>query len=172
MLLLGTIIALGLLTCVRKRQQQKTLAGLYPDDTRDNIIDYKETAGEEDHSTYNLGVLKKPVYALTDEEILANGGLHNNGYTDTMMTHRPPLREFIDEKLTEQQISSYANDTQLHYRYEGEGSIASDLSSIESTHYQDDHDFRFLYSWGPKFSRLADLYAGGVDYDEDIDHLH
>ena len=172
LLLLGTIIALGLLTCVRKRQQQKTLAGLYPDDTRDNIIDYKETAGEEDHSTYNLGVLKKPVYALTDEEILANGGLHNNGYTDTMMTHRPPLREFIDEKLTEQQISSYANDTQLHYRYEGEGSIASDLSSIESTHYQDDHDFRFLYSWGPKFSRLADLYAGGVDYDEDIDHLH
>jgi hypothetical protein len=42
----------------------------------------RETAGEEDHSTYNLGVLKKPVYALTDEEILANGGrggLHNIG---------------------------------------------------------------------------------------------
>lgn len=41
LLLLGTIIALGLLTCIRRRQQQKTLAGLYPDDTRDNIIDYK-----------------------------------------------------------------------------------------------------------------------------------
>ena len=46
----------------------------------------RETAGEEDHSTYNLGVLKKPVYALTDEEIIANGvggggrgGLHNIG---------------------------------------------------------------------------------------------
>lgn len=42
----------------------------------------RETAGEEDHSTYNLGVLKKPVYALTDEEIMANGGrggLHNIG---------------------------------------------------------------------------------------------
>ena len=41
LLLLGTIIALGLLTCIRRRQQQKTLAGFYPDDTRDNIIDYK-----------------------------------------------------------------------------------------------------------------------------------
>lgn len=41
LLLLGTIIALGLLTCIRRRQQQKALAGLYPDDTRDNIIDYK-----------------------------------------------------------------------------------------------------------------------------------
>ncbi|CAF4907978.1 unnamed protein product, partial [Rotaria magnacalcarata] len=41
LLLLSTIIALGLLTCIRKRQQLKALAGLYPDDTRDNIIDYK-----------------------------------------------------------------------------------------------------------------------------------
>ena len=43
---------------------------------------FRETAGEEDHSTYNLGVLKKPVYALSDEEILANNarsGLHNMG---------------------------------------------------------------------------------------------
>lgn len=50
------------------------------------FVDFsRETAGEEDHSTYNLGVLKKPVYALTDEEIIANGGrgggggLHNIG---------------------------------------------------------------------------------------------
>ncbi|CAF3632426.1 unnamed protein product [Rotaria socialis] len=169
LLLLSTIIALGLLTCIRKRQQLKALAGLYPDDTRDNIIDYKETAGEEDHSTYNLGVLKKPVYALTDEEIIANGGrsgLPNMGYTDTITNRRPALGDYIDEKLNEQQVTPYANDTQLHYRYEGEGSIASDLSSIESIHYQDENDFRFLYSWGPKFSRLADLYAGGVDYDD------
>lgn len=46
------------------------------------IFCFRETAGEEDHSTYNLGVLKKPVYALSDEEILANNarsGLHNMG---------------------------------------------------------------------------------------------
>lgn len=92
------------------------------------------------------------------------------GYTDTIINRRPALGDYIDEKLTEQQISSYANDTQLHYRYEGEGSIASDLSSIESIHYQEEHDFRFLYSWGPKFARLADFYAGGVDYDEDLDN--
>ena len=41
LLLLATITALSLLTCVRRRLQQKALAGLYPDDTRDNIIDYK-----------------------------------------------------------------------------------------------------------------------------------
>lgn len=46
------------------------------------IFFQRETAGEEDHSTYNLGVLKKPVYALSDDEILASGGrngMHNLG---------------------------------------------------------------------------------------------
>jgi hypothetical protein len=91
------------------------------------------------------------------------------GYTDPIVNRRPALGDYIDEKLTEQQTIPYANDTQLHYRYEGEGSIASDLSSIESNQFQDEHDYRFLYSWGPKFSRLADLYAGGIDQDDDID---
>jgi cadherin 4 type 1 (R-cadherin) len=94
------------------------------------------------------------------------------GYTDTITNRRPALGDYIDEKLTEQQIAAYANDTQLHYRYEGEGSIASDLSSLESSHSQDEHDYRFLYSWGPKFSRLADLYAGGMDDDDDDDIDH
>lgn len=94
------------------------------------------------------------------------------GYTDPIISRRPALGDYIDEKLTEQQIISYANDTQLHYRYEGEGSIASDLSSIESNHFPDEHDYRFLYSWGPKFSRLADLYAGGLDDPDDDDIMN
>ena len=90
-------------------------------------------------------------------------------YAETINNRRPALGEYIDEKLTEQQIVSYANDTQLHYRYEGEGSIASDLSSLESTQYQEEHDFRFLYSWARKFSLLADLYAVGLE--DDITNL-
>lgn len=89
------------------------------------------------------------------------------GYTDVIISRRPALGDYIDEKLTEQQSLPHANDTQLHYRYEGEGSIASDLSSIDSNQFPDENDYRFLYSWGPKFSRLADLYAGGLDNDDD-----
>lgn len=83
------------------------------------------------------------------------------------MYHRPPLSTFIDEKLTEQTIS-YPYDTQLHYRYEGEGSMASNLSSIESPSLSDKHDYKFIYSLGPKFSGLANLYADPVD-DDDVD---
>ena len=141
---------------------------------------FRETAGEEDHSAYNLRILKKPIYALTDGSIMPNNDLSsmNNlnkyiiekyfhiclGYNDPRNYHRPPLDDYIEEKLGEQVIS-HANDTQLHYQYEGVGSIAGDLSSIESSSLQDENDYRFLYTLGPKFSRLADLYA---DHNDDI----
>ncbi len=59
-----------------------------------------------------------------------------------------------------EQVIPYANGTQLHYQYEGDGSIASDLSSIESSSLSNENDYRSLHSLGPKFSRLADLYSG------------
>ncbi len=37
-----------------------------------NLFSSRENAGEEDHSTYNLRILKKPVYALADEYIIPN----------------------------------------------------------------------------------------------------
>jgi hypothetical protein len=41
LLLLATIFAISSLIMIRKREQMKTSAGLYTDDTRDNIIHYK-----------------------------------------------------------------------------------------------------------------------------------
>jgi hypothetical protein len=41
LLFLVTILIITLLICIRRRQQLKALVGLYTDDTRENIIDYK-----------------------------------------------------------------------------------------------------------------------------------
>lgn len=79
-------------------------------------------------------------------------------YIDPRIYNRPPLDDYIEEKLGEQIILP-ANDTQLHYQYEGVGSLASDLSSIESSSSPDEHDYRYLHTLGPKFSRVADIYA-------------
>ena len=52
----------------------------------------------------------------------------------------------------------------LHgYEYEGSGSDAGSLSSLNTSSSGGDQDFDFLNNWGPKFSRLADMYAGGDD---------
>lgn len=80
------------------------------------------------------------------------------------MYHRPSLGHFIEDRLQEQYLS-YPYDTQLHYHYEGAGSIASNLSSIESPSLSDNNDYRFIYSLGPKFSGLANLYADHNDDD-------
>jgi hypothetical protein len=84
------------------------------------------------------------------------------GYNHSRIYHRPPLGDYIEEKLNEQ-IITYANDTQLHYEYEGEGSIISNLSSIEPPPLSDENDYTFLHSLGPKFSRLANIYADHID---------
>jgi len=41
LLLLATLFTMALLTIIRQKEQSKSLAGLYTDDTGDNIIDYK-----------------------------------------------------------------------------------------------------------------------------------
>ncbi|CAF0991670.1 unnamed protein product [Rotaria sp. Silwood1] len=159
LLLLATIFSIVLLILTRKRKQLKTLTGLYMHDTRDDIISYKDTAGEEDHSRYNLRVLKRPIYDLQDSNIISHNSI--SSYHASRVYLRPSLSDYIEKKLDEQVIS-YANDTKLHYQYEGEGSIASDLSSMESLSLQDENDYRFLYSLGLKFSPLEDRYSDHV----------
>ncbi|CAF0872431.1 unnamed protein product [Adineta steineri] len=165
LLLLTTIIIMTLLALIRKKQQLTTLSGLYIDDTRDTIVDYKETAGEEDYSAYNLRILKKPIYALTDGSIILNNDQLNN--SDLITYGRPSLGDYIEEKLN-QRVLSHANDTQLRYQYEGVGSIPSDLSSIDSLSLQNDIDQNYLYSLGPKFARLADIYSGNSNIDDEL----
>ncbi|CAF3904277.1 unnamed protein product, partial [Rotaria magnacalcarata] len=63
--------------------------------------------------------------------------------------YQPSLGIYIQQKINDQTIS-YANDTQLRYQYEGDGSIVSNLSSIESTSVPDDNNYSFLNSFKPK----------------------
>lgn len=45
------------------------------------------------------------------------------------------------------------------YGYEGRGSLAGSLSSLESVTTESDLDYDYLQSWGPRFRKLADLYG-------------
>lgn len=54
-------------------------------------------------------------------------------------------------------------DSMLVFAREGEGSEAGSLSSLQSSISDGDLDFQDLQKWGPKFRRLADMYAVGED---------
>lgn len=58
-------------------------------------------------------------------------------------------------------------DSLQTYAYEGEGSVAESLSSLQSAASQADHDYDYLSDWGPRFYKLAQMY-GAVEDDNSL----
>ena len=76
------------------------------------------------------------------------------------------LRQYLSERVTEVEHDSShpPHDSVREYAYEGGGSDAGSLSSLDSqsTEQAKDQDFDFLNKWGPRFSKLANMYGESV----------
>ncbi len=69
--------------------------------------------------------------------------------------------DFIKTRIAEADSDPTAPpyDSIQIYGYEGRGSLAGSLSSLESVTTESDLDYDYLQSWGPRFKKLADLYG-------------
>uniref|UniRef100_A0A8C9PCL2 Cadherin 15 n=1 Tax=Spermophilus dauricus TaxID=99837 RepID=A0A8C9PCL2_SPEDA len=165
---------LVLLAALRSRFQQpprdKGLLRGLQDDLRDNILNYDEQGGgEEDQDAYDINQLRHPTELPGLSLPLGRPPLRRDapfGHVPrqphrVLPTSPADMASFISDGLeaadTDPSVPPY--DTALIYDYEGDGSVAGTLSSILSSHGDEDQDYDYLRDWGPRFARLADMYG-------------
>ncbi|XP_070617836.1 B-cadherin-like [Erythrolamprus reginae] len=163
------ILLLLLLLFVRRRRQVKEPLLPPEDDTRDNVYYYDEEGGGEEDQDYDLSQLHRGLDARPE--------ITRNDVAPTLMPApqyprpRPAnpddIGNFIDEnmKAADTDPTAPPYDSLLVFDYEGNGSEATSLSSLNSSQGDQDQDYDYLNDWGNRFKKLADMYGGGEEED-------
>ncbi|CAL8298482.1 unnamed protein product [Merluccius merluccius] len=163
------LLAIVVLFVALRRQKKEPLIVFEEEDIRENIITYDdEGGGEEDTEAFDIATLQNPDGA--------NGFLPRKDIKPELQYPMRPglgsaggnsvdVDDFIKSRIAEADSDPTAPpyDSIQIYGYEGRGSVAGSLSSLESVTTESDLDYDYLQSWGPRFKRLADLY-GTKDY--------
>uniref|UniRef100_A0A8C8YA12 Cadherin-1 n=1 Tax=Panthera leo TaxID=9689 RepID=A0A8C8YA12_PANLE len=160
------ILILLLLLFVRRRGVVKEPLLPPEDDTRDNVYYYDEEGGGEEDQDFDLSQLHRGLDARPE--------VTRNDVAPTLLSmpqYRPrpanpdEIGNFIDENLkaADSDPTAPPYDSLLVFDYEGSGSEAASLSSLNSSESDRDQDYDYLNEWGNRFKKLADMYGGGED---------
>lgn len=107
--------------------------------------------------------LKKMLQMFPDDDIretiinYADGAGEENTENFNIGVMKKPVSTM--SKPMKSTIQELSNDQNMIYSYEGEGSDAGSLSSVESYMIENDQDFDYLQDWGPKFQKLSRMYS-------------
>ncbi|KAL1006760.1 hypothetical protein UPYG_G00076580 [Umbra pygmaea] len=177
-LLVIVVLYMGL-----RRQKKKETLMTSKEDIRDNVIHYDdEGGGEEDTHAYDMGTLRNP--KVIKENLLNENLLKDNRdifrrdvkpepktskYLPPVSQDSADICEFINQRLKENDVDNLAPpyDSLATYAYEGEGSVAESLSSIDSLIIDADEDYACLQEWGPQFKTLAGIFGQQPDNQSD-----
>uniref|UniRef100_A0A3B3B9U5 Cadherin-7-like n=1 Tax=Oryzias melastigma TaxID=30732 RepID=A0A3B3B9U5_ORYME len=147
---LTCVVTLLVTTVIRCRKQQTRILD-HEQDIQENIVYYDdEGGGEEDTEAFDMSALR-----------------HLN---QTKLTRLPNSRtekhrmiqEFIRDRLqvADQDLTAPPFDSLQTYNFEGLGSAAVSLSSLNSQDSRESEgSYSFLKEWGPRFRKLAELYS-------------
>ncbi|XP_062473668.1 cadherin-12 isoform X2 [Pezoporus occidentalis] len=165
------LLVIVVLYVALRRQKKKDTLMTSKEDIRDNVIHYDdEGGGEEDTQAFDIGALRNP-------KVIEDNKVRRDIKPDTLRfsRHRPlvedntDIRDFINQRLQENDVDPTAPpyDSLATYAYEGNGSVAESLSSIDSLTTEADQDYDYLSDWGPRFKILADMFGEEESYNPD-----
>ncbi|XP_045897341.1 cadherin-10-like [Micropterus dolomieu] len=168
------LLMIVVLFAALRRQRKKEPLIISKEDVRDNVVSYNdEGGGEEDTQAFDIGTLRNP--EAIEESKQRRDIVPETFYPPVRRAVLPPtrdnngdVRDFISQRLQDNDSDPTAPpyDSLATYAYEGNGSVAESLSSLESVTTEGDQDYNYLSEWGPRFKKLADMY-GGDDSDRD-----
>ncbi|XP_048886692.1 cadherin-8 [Brienomyrus brachyistius] len=160
------LLVIVVLFVTLRRHKNEPLIIKDDEDVRENIIRYDdEGGGEEDTEAFDIATLQNP------DGI--NGYLPRKDikpdlqFMPRQAQHSGPngvdVDEFINVRLHEADNDPTAPpyDSIQIYGYEGRGSVAGSLSSLETASSDSDQNYDYLREWGPRFRRLGELYSVG-----------
>ncbi|OCT82310.1 cadherin-8 [Xenopus laevis] len=160
------LLVIVVLFVTLRRHKNEPLIIKDDEDVRENIIRYDdEGGGEEDTEAFDIATLQNPDGIngyLPRKDIKPDFQfMPRQGHTST--PNGVDVDEFINVRLHEADNDPTAPpyDSIQIYGYEGRGSVAGSLSSLESSVSDSDQNFDYLTDWGPRFKRLGELYSVG-----------
>uniref|UniRef100_A0A8D0C2D9 Cadherin-4 n=1 Tax=Salvator merianae TaxID=96440 RepID=A0A8D0C2D9_SALMN len=173
-IILLTMVLLFVVWMKRREKERHTKQLLIDpeDDVRDNILKYDEEGGGEEDQDYDLSQLQQPEnmdhvlnkpngVRRVDERPI---GAEPQYPIRPVIPHPGDIGDFINEGLraADNDPTAPPYDSLLVFDYEGSGSTAGSVSSLNSSS-SGDQDYDYLNDWGPRFKKLADMYGGGED---------
>ncbi|KAM7390219.1 hypothetical protein PAMA_008412 [Pampus argenteus] len=165
-----TLLVMVLLIVTMRRRKKEPLILEEERDIRENIVRYDdEGGGEEDTEAFDMVTLRN-LNVIRDPSVRRDVTPDTPTFFHYPSATRPSykslpdnvvFREFIWERLKDADVDPSAPpyDSLQTYAFEGSGSVAESLSSLESLSTDSDQNYDYLSNWGPRFKKLADLYG-------------
>ncbi|XP_060029948.1 cadherin-20 isoform X2 [Erinaceus europaeus] len=159
------VLVLLILSLRRHRKQPYVIDN--DENIHENIVRYDdEGGGEEDTEAFDIAALWNPREAQagaapkTRQDMLPEIESLSR-YVPQTCAVASTVHSYVLAKLYEADMDLWAPpfDSLQTYMFEGDGSVAGSLSSLQSATSDSEQSFDFLTDWGPRFRKLAELYG-------------
>ncbi|CAH1229651.1 CDH6 [Branchiostoma lanceolatum] len=124
------------------------------EESRENVVEYGEEGyGEEDQDTFDVNVIQSAGDTLK----------HRKKFPVLSPEDAAQVEDFISSRLSDADVDTNAGarDQKMSFADEGRGTPAASLSSLNSSSTEEEQSYVYLQRWGPRFSRLSDMFNDG-----------